>query len=319
MLRKLTGIVLMVLLTVLLLCGCGSTATEKHVVDGKLYHVVTDATGREVEVPVVPKRIVSLTLGTDELLMDLVPADRIAALTYLSDDPGISHIADRSAAVPVKVRGTSAEQIIRLHPDLVLIPDWWRLETLDTLRQAGLSVYVYKTPYTVADVKKTITEVAALVGEETRGHEMLREFDSKIGDIQKHVYRHRELPERSALAITGKGAYGAKGSLYDDMCSYAHIVNCLKHLELDDNATISKEIVIQQDPDVIILPTWDAPGMLKVEKRDSILKDPSLSTVSAVRSGSVRTVPGKCLYCVSQYTADEIRNLAEAVYPEAFR
>lgn len=319
MLRKLTGIILMMLLTVLTLCGCGSTATEKHVVDGKLYHVVTDATGRQVELPVVPQRIVSLTLGTDELLLDLVSAERIAALTCLSDDPGISHVAELSAAVPVKVREGDTERILELKPDLVLLPEGHMPDDSNALRQAGLNVYVYRTPATVAEVKRTISEVAALVGEEAQGHEMVREFDSKIGAIQKHVYRHRELPERSAMAITGKGGYGGEGSFYDDMCRYAHVTNALKHLELDDDATISKEMVIRQNPDVILLPTRDAHGMLKVEKLASILKDPSFSTVTAVKSGSVRTVPGKCLCCHSQYTADEIRNLAEAVYPEAFR
>ena len=91
---------------------------------------ITDAVGNEVTLPAKPQRIVSMTLGTDELLMDLVPTDRIAALTYLSDDSGISHISDRSGAVEHKIRGTSAEAILALHPDLILIGDWWKLEFL---------------------------------------------------------------------------------------------------------------------------------------------------------------------------------------------
>ena len=34
-----------------------------------------------------PQRIVSLNLCTDQLLLQLVEPERIAALTYLSDDP----------------------------------------------------------------------------------------------------------------------------------------------------------------------------------------------------------------------------------------
>ena len=124
--------------------------------------------------PVKPQRIVSLTLGTDEILMDIVAPERIAALTYLSDDSGISHISERSIQVKNKIKGNSAEAILALKPDLVLIADWWGLNILDTLREMGINVYVYKTPYTVADVKKTIREVAFIVGEAERGETVIR-------------------------------------------------------------------------------------------------------------------------------------------------
>ena len=44
--------------------------------------------GARAEMP--PRRIVSLTVCTDQLLLDLVDRDRIAALTYLAVDPTVS-------------------------------------------------------------------------------------------------------------------------------------------------------------------------------------------------------------------------------------
>lgn len=318
MFKKLGIFILSLIFICITLSGCQSLVDEKKMSVSKK-HTVTDSAGNKVTLPVKPQRIVSLTLGTDEILMDIVAPERIAALTYLSDDSGISHISERSIQVKNKIKGNSAEAILALKPDLVLIADWWGLNILDTLREMGINVYVYKAPYTVADVKKTIREVAFIVGEAERGEQVIKNFDDKIEAVQKKVSGIAGNTNRSVIAITGKGAFGAKGSIYDDMCKYARIKNCLQDLKTDDSTTISKEIIIKENPDVIIVPSWDAPGMLKVQSMKEILNDESLQTVTAVKNKKVHQVPGRCLYCVSPYVADSIEILAKAVYPEVFK
>ena len=278
---------------------------------------ITDAVGNEVTLPAKPQRIVSMTLGTDELLMDLVPTDRIAALTYLSDDSGISHISERSGAVEHKIRGTSAEAILALHPDLILIGDWWKLEFLATFRDMGIPVYVYKTPYTVDDVEKMIVEVAGAVGEEERGQALREEYHRRIEKVQRMAAREKQC---SVLAIAGAGgaAYGTKGSMYDDMCRYAGIYNVLRDITANGNTRVSKEIIIEKNPDVILLPAWTTAGMEDVPSREELLSDPALATVEAIREGRIVSVSGRTLYCVSHYVADGIEELATAVYPKAF-
>lgn len=181
MFKKLGIFILSLIFICITLSGCQSLVDDKKMSVSKK-HTVTDSVGNKVTLPVKPQRIVSLTLGTDEILMDIVAPERIAALTYLSDDSGISHISERSIQVKNKIKGNSAEAILALKPDLVLIADWWGLNILDTLREMGINVYVYKTPYTVADVKKTIREVAFIVGEAERGETVIRDFDTRIQD-----------------------------------------------------------------------------------------------------------------------------------------
>ena len=48
-------------------------------------------TGRAARCAAPPQRIVSLNVCTDQLLLDLVPRERIAALSYLAVDPDVSH------------------------------------------------------------------------------------------------------------------------------------------------------------------------------------------------------------------------------------
>ena len=49
--------------------------------------------GNSAKAQAAPERIASLTLATDEMLPEMVPAERIVCVTYLADDSEISNIA----------------------------------------------------------------------------------------------------------------------------------------------------------------------------------------------------------------------------------
>ena len=63
-----------------------------------------------------PERVVSLNLCADQLLVLLAP-ERVAALSTLSRDPALSHVAPQAAALS-QVRA-DAEAVLRLRPDLL--------------------------------------------------------------------------------------------------------------------------------------------------------------------------------------------------------
>src|SRR5579872_91380 len=68
-----------------------------------------------------PRRIVSLTLATDEMLLDLVPVERVIGVTFLVDDPEISNVAGRYPPDVPRLRQGDAERIVGMQPDLVCL------------------------------------------------------------------------------------------------------------------------------------------------------------------------------------------------------
>ena len=64
------------------------------------------------------RRIVSLDLCTDQLLVELVARERIAAVTYLAAHASLSAIPEQARGLPITHGG--AEDVLRLDPDLVL-------------------------------------------------------------------------------------------------------------------------------------------------------------------------------------------------------
>src|SRR3954469_693838 len=68
------------------------------------------------------KRIMSLKLCTDELLMDLVPVQRIASISYLSREPAALRIWPQAAQIPVN--HNSIEEVLATRPDAILIDEF---------------------------------------------------------------------------------------------------------------------------------------------------------------------------------------------------
>ncbi|MDK4490977.1 ABC transporter substrate-binding protein, partial [Fusobacterium necrophorum] len=68
-------------------------------------------------------KIISLTLSGDEMLLSLVAADRIAALSgKINQDPDVSNVVEQAKKFP-KIE-SNLEKIIELEPDFVIAADW---------------------------------------------------------------------------------------------------------------------------------------------------------------------------------------------------
>ncbi|MGE5360084.1 MAG: hypothetical protein ACM3NQ_13785, partial [Bacteroidales bacterium] len=94
------------------------------------------AHGVRAEMP--PRRIVSLTVCTDQLLLDLVDRDRIAALTYLAVDPTVSMRVEDARGL--KGVHWFAEEVLALQPDLVIAQEYSATGAVDMLRRLGFRV-----------------------------------------------------------------------------------------------------------------------------------------------------------------------------------
>ena len=80
---------------------------------------------------------------------------------------------------------------------------------------------------------------------------------------------------------------------------------------------LPKEQVLQMNPDVIFLPTWDWSRKMDLEayKRD-IVEDPALQTVKAIKNKRLYVIPDTHMLCSSQYMVECIRDIYEACYGE---
>lgn len=294
--------------------GCFSIPDNHSKKDG---HQVTDSQGYTLTLPIKPQRIVSLSIATDEILMELVSPERIAALTYLAEDSGISNIEDKAKQVKTKIR-VNAEAVIALQPDLVLVPSWHSPELAEALRAAGLSVYVFKSAENIAMVKENITDIAGIVGEPEKGAAVISEMDRTLEQVAAKVTAIPEDKRQVAARYSNMGGSGS-GSTFDDICQHAGVKNAAAMAGLDKNGTLTKEQVVQISPDFFLLPTWDYTNKQNLDQfKEEVQNDPALQSVKAVQNKRLLKVPDRYLFCTSQYIVKGVRSVAKAAYPELF-
>jgi iron complex transport system substrate-binding protein len=279
---------------------------------------VQDGKGNILKLPRKPQRIISLSVSTDEILVGLVPITRIAALTYLADDGGLSNVTEQAKAVPAKVRA-NAEVIIALQPDLVIVPDWQPIEIVQTLRDAGFPVYIYQWPNSIEEIKSVILEIARAVGEPEAGAKLVADMDNTLAEV---VDRVRPIPDSQrpvVIRFSLLGGSSGKGTTFDDICQYAGVKNGAALAGLGMNDILSKEQLVKVNPDILLMPTWDYTGKTDLAQYAAdIQNDPALQSVKAIRRQQFVSIPERYLACSSQYIVLGVKDLASYAYPQYF-
>lgn len=307
------------LMASLLFSGCKDTqqATSKK---SEVAYKVTDMTGTTITFKESPKRVVSLNCGVDEILLDLLPPERIAALSARADDPGICAAVDKAKTVKKRVQGKNVEAILSLNPDLVVMPDWIGMDLVNGLRAVGVPVYVFKTPESLADIQDNILKIAIVVDAKVQGDEIVSTMQKKLERVQQITKKVPSDKKQTLIPLSLMGSFGGKGTTFDDMCNYANVTNGVSAAGVVKRAAITKEMIVKMDPDVFIIPTWDFEESGKAENFIKEIKsDPAFSTVKAIKNDRLVKVHDAYLYAASQYAANAVEEIAQAAYPEYFK
>lgn len=280
---------------------------------------VKDAKGTDVTIEKEPVNIISLTLGTDEMLLSMVDASRIKALTKYADDPAISNVPEDAKKVPARATWDDIEGIIALQPDLVLADTWADEKAVKQLRDAGLTVYVFKTPGNIELQKSTVLEIAHVVGADSKGAEITAWMDEKLNAVNDKL---KSLKPENKLSVMDYGEMGSsgKGTNFDDIVTRAGLTNVVAKAGIEGWQQISKEKIVELNPDIMILPSWfyDKKNTLQGMK-DTLKNDKSLADVGAIKNDRLISLPNPHISAISQFVVLGVEDAAKAAYPELFK
>lgn len=299
---------------VLLLSGCGERNSALQPDKQSIGYEVTDSQGYKTKFQKKPQRIVTLTLAADEILLSLVPLERIAALTYLVDDPGISNVTQEAKGIGRRVKA-HPEEIIALQPDVLIIADWQPVELIQTIREAGIAVYVYKTPKTIIEVQQVVQEIAQVVGEEEAGRKLVGQMEEQLANLARTIEKITPAERKTVVRFTLMGGTGGKGSLFDDICQYAGVVNGASKVGVGMHEIMSKEKVVQANPDILIMPMWDYNGKNNIDQfKQETQDDPAFQSITAIEKQQLFMIPDRHLSCSSQHVVKGVMDIAKVAY-----
>ena len=263
-----------------------------------------------------PQRILTYSLGHDEMALALVPAERIAALGKFTGNPSYSNVADLAADFPVYEKG--AENVLAENPDIFIVSKSTKADIVALIKEAGIPVARPALEDAAEGNISQILLMGYLLGAEERALELAAEIGERMDLVAGRVPPPGD-PERPAvisitrwsdsISISGGGTTGS------DIIEAAGGVNAAARDGIDGFKTISVESILAMNPDFILIPQ-DGEGAAKL--RDDLLADPVLATVPAVVNAQIHLVHPPNYIVLSHWTVRGVERTAQLLYPERF-
>ena len=212
----------------------------------------------------------------------------------------------------IKIVNSMNEEIKKIEKLLSKIPDNER-KVVRSLEEVGIPVYVASSPHNYNEMCEKVLGIARVVNEEKQGIKIVNSMNEEIKKIEKLLSKIPDNERKVVIAFNFTAAMGRKGGLFDNMLTMAHIVN---GVALRNNTIISKEEVVNINPDIFLLPTWNFDNKQNINAyAEEIKNDPAYKNLKAVKNNQIKFVPDKYKYVASQHIVESIKKLAEAVYP----
>lgn len=241
-----------------------------------------------------PKRIVSLNLCADQLLLALADREQIAALTPLARDTAMSAEATRAKSWPVAKGG--AENLLVLKPDLVITSPYYRIAP-----QAGGGYRMLSLPEanSYADIRRQVMQVAQAIGHPERGTALVQRMDAELAAIPK-------LSRPPVAAYWQRRGYmTGTGTLVDDLMQRVGLRNLAGVLGKPVLSRLSVEEMVVARPDYLIVET--ATDVVQ-DKGTEMLHHPALKAMPRLRLPEAWTVCGGPAYVrAAQSLAAQLR------------
>lgn len=313
-----------------LLSGCSSStqsqnssktnaAQSKQEMNTTGSYSVTDLTGTKVTFPSKPKRILTFAMYTDQIVLGLVTSDHLVGINTLLDDPVLSNIIPIAKKITKKIGNPSAEEVLSMKPDLVIVSDWTQAEKIQSMRDLGLKVVSVKSPETIQDVKEAVSQVAAAIGEPEKGRQLIGMMDKKLAEIREKTSKIKPEQRKNIVLLSLMTAYGGTGCAYDDACREANVINGIAAAGLKNGQQLTKEMLIKINPDIMLLPVYTGQGSYDTQAFiDSYLKDPSLQTVKAIKDKHLIYPREQFVYNCSQDIVYCVQEIARCAYGKEF-
>ena len=251
-----------------------------------------------------PRRIVSLNLCTDQLLLALAP-ERIVALSQLAADPLLSVMAAEARRYP-RV-GADAEEVLRYNPDLIVAAPFAARATVDLLRRLGRRVLVTETGQDVEGLQRTLRQLGGAIGARDKADAIIAGLDAQLAAHRVTLPNPVEALRPAALILNFGGLPSGPGSLADAALRLAGYANAAAAYPADPRGAIPLEAIVARPPDLLVL--GQDPGDYATVQADN-LRHPALRALLA-RVPSVH-LPQRLTLCATPHLTQAVALLAAA-------
>jgi len=253
----------------------------------------------------VPRRIASLNLTADEILVEIVPVDRLVAATAAADDTGTSNVVGRIPPGVARFRRAEMERLLALTPDLVVVSEYTDADFLRLLERSGMRVHRMGGLDSLAGIRAAVLELGRVVGAEEAARRLVTRYDARLAELARRLQgapRPRVLYWAGGMTAGGGTAIGA-------LIEGGGGASVGREMGLEGIAPIGAERAFVADPDFVLVGEgWKSAEALRAH--------PLLAQMRAVKQGHIIAMPTELLVTLSHHAADACWYLAGALHPD---
>jgi len=268
--------------------------------------VVVDALGRSVELPSIPKRVVSIAPSITQILANLGLLDVVVGVDSFSIGDWYLNISSRLRERGVVDVGgywwsvIKVEEILKLNPDIVLADSGAHRPLLETFESYNVTVvYLHGgSAKSVNDVLSDIYTIGLVFNETSRAESLVNEITSALDEGLKLL---KPFSGRRILVVIdfwqGIWVVG-KATFIDDVLSRLGLINAATTYGW---SAVSIETISKWNPDIIIVAcsyatneTIREAGLYDLGKPIVLLNNTEIDIIS--RPGPLITLVPQVLY-----------------------
>lgn len=321
--KYLKYVLLTVLAVFLVACGDDKAATNTPADKEQTASEATEATtaypktfvdGRGIDVTInkKPERIVSTTLAMDEYLTALTSTDNIVAVTSMSTDATISNVAGQTDAIETKLDTVTAEQVLALEPDLVIVPSYVDPEVLNQLDKAGITTYQVADDSSFDGILASLEVIGQIIGEEKKAAQLKADIEARMAKLEKEAAAIET--KKRVLYYTEYSSSVTNNTTIGEMIQLAGGVNVVDEAgvtgdDYPDYPTLSKEMLVQLNPEVIFTTAWGGTAGSEPAFVQEWKKDPALADVAAIKNNQVYVLDGANITTASHFVIEGAEEL----------
>lgn len=261
----------------------------------------TDLSGTEVTVEEEPSRVVTLNPSAAQTMWEMGAQDKVVGVTkHAMNLEG----AEEKTNISGGGQTINNEEVVGLEPDLVLAPNTVDNETVAKLREAGLTVYHFREAKSIEDIQQKTRIIGELTGECDAAEETVDWMQSELETVDAAV----EGQERPDIIYSFFGYTAGNNTFIHTIMERAGTNNVAADAGIESYQQINDEILVEQDPDWIMLNTDD----------DQVPKTAAYNGTTAVEEGQIVVVDTNWLNRPGPRVVYAITKIAQTVHPEAY-
>ena len=268
-----------------------------------------------VSIPAKPERVITASVGHDEVVLALAPGDRLVAVGGATKSETFSNVAALAQDKPEVTR--DPETLIAQSPDVIVTSPFFPAEGIEALSRVGIPVVQTALQHDPEARIENILLIGYILGEEERALEFAAEVRERYEALIAVTGAAGPRPRVLALTQYSDKLWTAGGnSTEGGVITAAGGVNAAEEAGIESNQPTSLEGVIAMDPEIIVIPQPVEFG--GEEFRASLLANEALAEVPAVKSGAVHVVESRHFTTLSHWNILGAEGLARLLWPDDF-